>query len=592
MAKIPDIQQMGRRPTPGAPGPVSVPRTDFTGEALQNISGAVKGFAEALNRKQERDDLYLVEHATNKLEEKMLGLRETYSNKKAADVAEDKSFYDDNVNSYNEAHEEISGKLKNDNQKEMFNRRGDVAKMRFGVQLTDHMTRETSAFQKQVYDGGIELESDSAIANYSNPAAVKGSLLRIEKLSEAEAERLGYKGDIKKMMIKNNKSSAHIGVIKQAISEQQTPYAKLWYEKNKKEISSKEHAGIERLLESSNIRGDSQEAVDSYMLKNLTETEAKEQARKITDPKLRDATIQRVTSRYGEEEQIRERNQRAAGDEAWDIYEREGLDAVPETLLNEMDAKDRISLKSHNLKSAKGPITTVPETFYKLQIMMGSDREKFNDENLLKYKHQLSIGDFKTFVKAQQDKDVGDISVTKNSILMQGLANAGHEPKNLKDTGTAGKEARAIMDRFTLEEKTAVRLKGSDLNKTELKKLVDGLTIEVLKDPDAWFQTGARPVAEAEIEGVPTDLIDEIAQALVNDGKLVTDEAIRNEYFDMVLDPRTDPRYPGPGGEIRTFDKHFTRRPEEKPSVEEVERLKALPFHKLDPWMQRAITHQ
>jgi len=47
---------------------------------------------------------------------------------------------------------------------------------------------------------------------------------------------------------------------------------------------------------------------------------------------------------------------------------------------------------------------------------------------------------------------------------------------------------------------------------------------------EAWVFQGDRPAIEAEVEGVPQDMVDDLACAVRSAGKPVTDENIKAVY--------------------------------------------------------------
>lgn len=356
MARLPDVG--GERPTPRFGGVPEAPEMGGTAEATSRLGSAIAGFGEVVLQEKIKDDKYRVEDAFTRLQQSALDLSKGesgWSHKKSGDVATDGNFFEDHSKLFESASKEISDSLGNEEQKEMFARRYEVAKVGYSENIINHITKESGIYKGQVYKSGISARRDIAAADYDNPATVKIALLESEKLTETELDRLGVKGDARKMILKENKSAIHEGVIEQAVDDGNYEYAKTWFEKNQKNILGEKQDDIKKLLRVSGVKQASQEAVDEYIGKGLTEREAKAEARKIKDPDRRDATVGRITARYGEQAQELDRRQKDAGELVRSMYSEsidagqspeDAYDSIPQSTINSMDGAEHMALQN------------------------------------------------------------------------------------------------------------------------------------------------------------------------------------------------------------------------------------------------------
>lgn len=529
MPRLPDTT--AQRVTPGFGGITPA----YESPAPARIGDTITGLGEVVAKKKIESDKYRVEDADTRLQQEMIRLSkgdDGFTRVKSGDVGDD--FYNDYTGRFDEAAKNIGETLRNDDQREAFTRRAAVRRLGYSENLINHTTTEQNAFEKQTYDGGLLLEKDNASTDYDNPAVVKGSLLRTQKLSEAEADRLGLKGDVRKILIKSNLSVVHEGVVVQAVDDGNYQLAKSYFEKNQKHILGERQDDIKRLLRAGGIKEQSQQAVDGYVSEGLSETEARAKARKL-EPEVRDAALTRIAARYGEARQIEERDQTENGEMAWEIYSdtsisssaEERLNAIPISVLDGMDGKERAALQNRATLDAKGE--TVPSggaDYYRLKIMARDDPKMFQGVNALAF--NLSDGDRKEIIKLQTDEKKLVVSRTKTQIMRQGAINAGVSKRQAKQG--FGDEIEAYFRRFDEELASLQETSGKEPTVKEMSDISDRLTIEIIRDPTAYFFKGGRAAIEAEVEGIPSDVLDEVAKAVESAGKPVTDENMKTMW--------------------------------------------------------------
>ena len=539
MAKLPNPNEQ-TRPTPRFGGaPAQLPKLDAEARAKTNLGQSMVGFGEALAKAKIKDDKFQVEDATTRLQQRRLELRDGdggFTTYKSADVAGDKEFNTAHMTKFDDAAKEISDSLGNDEQKAMFAARANLGRVGHNSDLINHVTRERDAFNAQVYKGGIASEIDVAGADYQIKGKVDIALLRTKQLTTAEADRLKLSEDARKMLFKENASNIHETVIRTAIDDGNHMYAKDWYKKNQKHVLGNRQAGIEKLLRASGVRADSQEAADEFVTKYETEGEALAAARKIKDPEVRDATVTRLKARFGEAAQELDASQKAAGEQAWSIF---GVDKdindVPVSLLEDMDGKERVALEGVAAKIASGTkVETDWGAYYGLKEMVANDPVAFKNLNLMGYANHLGNTEMKELIKLQTDDKGITLARSKSQVMKMGADNIGINKKQIKQG--FGDDIEKYYQRIDEELRSFQQTTGKEPTTDDIANIVNDLSIEILKDPKAWFFTGGRPAYSAEIDGVPNDMVDELARALVGktdiDGKpvVISDENILKLY--------------------------------------------------------------
>ena len=175
--------------------------------------------------------------------------------------------------------------------------------------------------------------------------------------------------------------------------------------------------------------------------------------------------------------------------------------------------------------------------------MSTDDPILFRELNLNEYTHLLSPADREEFVKLQTSPQEITVARTKTQIMKQGAIDVGISDFQIREG--FGNKIEVYYRRIDDELEAFQINTGKKPTTKDILDIVDRLSLEVIKDPDAWFFTGERPAFKAEIEGVPTDLIDDLASAVKEAGQPVSDENIKTLYFFMTgIAPDVPPAAP------------------------------------------------
>jgi hypothetical protein len=164
------------------------------------------------------------------------------------------------------------------------------------------------------------------------------------------------------------------------------------------------------------LRGESQNASDSIMDKYNDRGEALAAARKIADPKLRDAVTQRVDSRFSEMKQIDDERRDNAFTNAATLVEKNGsVDGIDvrtwQTVLTPPQ-RQALEVRARQLREGEEPKTDLA-VYYDLLQQTQADPNAFIKRNLMADRPSLSASDFQSLAHLQVAMRVKDGSADK-----------------------------------------------------------------------------------------------------------------------------------------------------------------------------------
>jgi hypothetical protein len=474
---LPGVRLSGNAP-PSAFGGAAASQTLQAGDALMRAGTVVSDIAIDLQERENATMIFAAESAVKNdyvafdaEQRKRKGL-----NAKGVTGETDKWFADQG-----KQHSEALG---NDRQREIFGQQ--LARMR-----TQAM-QSASSYEAQEGERALADSTQASIVGSINIAAAAANEGRIsaDPTTEVPGPVPQVKRDIsthiavlaklngwspEKVKVETDRYTTimHKQVIGALVDSDPTN-AKHYYAANRDEIDGTERAQIEEVLRKGSVRQQAQEATDAIFEKGLSEREAFAYVRENYEGEAEDEINQRVRMRFAEADQIRERGQRRAADEAWSLYaSRRNLDDVPTTLLDRMDGRDIETLRDHAQRTATGKqVVTDPTTYYGLRSMIQQNPAGFAALDLRRYVGQLSPADFEEFVKLQTGTPA---ERTDASTLQQQLA-VTHNLLELKgeDAAKKGMLDKAVIDTVNAEQ---VRL-GKKLNYDERQKIIDRMLIE------------------------------------------------------------------------------------------------------------------
>lgn len=353
MPKLPTEADFSRQ-TPSATRPIVSYQTGQVAQATQQLGGAMADISAMVQKEQDRLDDIRAEEAINQAKLSALELshgENGFTKAKGEDVVK-KPIREDYNKRFSQSIKQIEQTLGNPNQIDKFRRRSAPLNLSYQSSLLGHIGKETEAYQDQTDLATIEVESQSAAANWQNPQEIIDAKARINYTINRTAERKGLSADAKKQLLGDKLTDMHKGVITSMI-ESSPAVAKDYYKKNKKEINGLDRAGIEKALNAGTVKAESQGHTDTIISKSMSFTDSLKEARKIKDADVRGATVDLVKERFREMDIAEKEAIDSAGTY---VAENKSLDGFPQMDLLPADKINSLNKNARDLRQGIEPI--------------------------------------------------------------------------------------------------------------------------------------------------------------------------------------------------------------------------------------------
>lgn len=525
MARIPSAYQQSRA-TPSASRNISTIDLSQGARAMQGLGASVNKIANEIEN--DRDEFERIQ-AEAALTLRLNKERESY--KQDNDYAtHSKRFYENS----NKILDEVGGQIKNPRSRAIFMERAKVAAARSQAVVEDDAFAKESDFNNAKLMEDIDGLTEVA---YTSPVD-RDNALDLINARIATHERQGFfgaNGKVKaEQMRKKITSNFAYNSIEMADPEKGR---EMLNGSLSKFLSTPQKDKLRQVLDNKEVDLHARGIVDDVMGQiesgQMTERQARDVIRSEykgseRDIKIADQAIQRLKIRSNEFKQDIMQAEKQASDVAWQTFTETGkISSIPAEILKSMDGKSRYMLEK-TAKSETG-LKTDWDQYYGLRQMMVKDKEAFMSQNLRQY--QLSNTEFKELVKIQTNEE-GEIELsrTKQQMINQGAVALGINLTKARKPGAESDKLNAYSRRLDEEFNAFQATHGKPPSKKEIGEIVDGLAIEIVKDPDAWFFDGKGKAYEFEIDGIPKNMIDDLARAVQGQGQDVTEENIKALY--------------------------------------------------------------
>lgn len=502
-----------------------------------------QAFDIAHEEKQKADDV-----ATTEAYTKTVALRNQlmYDSKSGAMNRKGKDAFgvsEEYGNKFKQGADAIQESLTSDDQREMYNKIRANEQRDLDSSLTKHTFMEAQAYDKETTVASLATAREDAVMNYQNPGKVQESLNMQKALIESHATRNGLPPEAVKQQLMDATSKTHEGVINRMLANGQDLAASKYYKEVKPLILGSDATQLEKALEEGTIRGSSQREALAIVGKGDDLTASMQAVDKIKDPKIQDATRERVKQRFQERETATKYASEQNFRTAYTIAEKtRSKDSIPPDVWQAMEPHQRASVDAY-LKKPDAP--TNWNEYYNLKTMAGSTalRDKFVKTDLMTYRHQLADPEFKELVQAQAEARKGDTKIidgfrNDQQIVNDALAEAGidHTPKQ-------GSNDAKLVNRFRKKVDEQVQsfaeTNGKKPNNGEMQQIVDTLMVKGVTEKGFFWNTSKR-VFELErgvdkhfdfdVKDVPNHERQKIESALKANGIEVTDDLIVQYY--------------------------------------------------------------
>lgn len=474
------------------------------GQSAANLGNTVVGLADkyATEEKKKADDLknLQTDKAFTDLETRIL-----YDSKNGALTkrGEDSFALPDQVDAeYKKGLEEISKGLNNADQKMAFekmaaSRKGDIDRK---VQV--HMSGERVKFDDATTESFLTNERGAAVLAYNDPIRIQQSLDRQQIEIAKHADRNGLPPEWVQSKMQDAVSKTQSGVVNRMLDLGDDRKAKAYFDEHKEQFSGQDVGHMEKMLEEGSIRGESTRKSDAIVAQGLSMSQAMEQVKKIEDPKIRDATSDRVRQDFQIKEAARRDHVEKLHIEAGNILDKTpDVSKIPFQQWNQFSVGEKAQLKQYAKTKSEGdqPKTNWGE-YYDLKSLASNPEtaKDFAQTDLYsQYRNKMGDSEFKELVNIQTAMRNGkspkelDGYRTNQQIVNDSLIQAGY------DTGAnASKSQKASVAGFkrNVDEQVAELEKrnGKKATNAEIQNISDSLLVKTVTDKGFIWDTTKR----------------------------------------------------------------------------------------------------
>lgn len=438
----------------------------------------------------------------------------------------------------------------NDYQKEQWRKK--MLDMSVGIDRTvrRHVGTEIISYDNSVATNLVKNEMDAAVKAYDDPERVGISLARQAEAIERISTNNGWSDEEKQAKINDAAGKTHKNVIERYLVNDRDMDAQKYFEAIKDTVTGDDLTVMEKQIEAGSLRGNSQRITDGFLNSRISESSAIEQAKKIEDPKLRDAVYDRIKMEFNMKDSAQRADVEKLHTSALNLIDNgRATDLTRIPGWPTMTENQRSSLISYAKAKTSGKnIQTDYNTYYNLKTMASTPgmQDKFLKTNLMEYRDKLDNGDFEKVIDIQTKLRKGDGSVKKTLDGFrsdQQVVKQGYEAAGLKSTDKEKfNEFNGRIESIQIAEQERL---GRKLNNKEMAEIVKDQAKEVvLKEGWLWddkkkmFELSDDEVKTIKYKDVPSADKINIEKALKSKGKQVSEEAVRQLYIKRVLNGR------------------------------------------------------
>lgn len=446
---------------------------------------------------------------------------------------------------YKKKADEIAATLSNPNQRAAFARSVTSRFADVDRQIQKHVSVEMKNYDDETTNAYIANEQSAAALNYQDPERVQMAIQRQQAAVLDHANRNGMPEEWAKAKLMDVTSKTNTEVVSRMLANGDDLRAKEYYEKNKETgFTGPDAIKLEKDLEEGSLRGESQRQSDKIFAANSNNMMAAiEETKKIEDPKVRDATMERIKNNFALKSAAEDQQRKKMQTEATNILDKSGsIDDIPPKMWNQFELSERSALKAYAKARAEGKdVTTKMEVYYNLRTMAETPalQKKFMQENLLTYAGDLSRSDLKQMMDLQAGLHKGDDKTIK---ALDGFRNDGQIVEDaFKAIGKSpSKDAEEYAQfRRRADEIAAQHAQNTGKKPTnkEMQGIVDSLMVQGVTEKGILWDTKKRAYElqdgesiEITAKDIPRAERSKIEEALKRRGIQATEKAVVDLY--------------------------------------------------------------
>jgi len=393
--------------------------------------------------------------------------------------------YDEFKGKFDTTAAEIEKGLSNPAQKQAFRERLMAHSTEFNNQSQRHVFQESQAFDDEVTTSRLAVAQDEAVLNYADPNILARNKYEQQKTILEYADRKGLPPEWVKNKMGDTISKTNSAVVDRMLANGNDLAAQKYYAENKDQFSGNDVVRVEKSLEEGSLRGESQRRTDVIMSQGKSMTAALEEVKKIEDPKVRDATQQRVREEYQLQKIAKEDLQTKQFNTAANIIEQNkgDRDAIPPRLWNNLELSQRNAIDARSKQLREGLQPTTDWTTYgdlKQIAMADETKNEFLRTDITQYRAKLADQEYKEMINLQAQLRKGDQSGldglrTKTQVVEGTLKAAGFNPNSKNE---AERQKIELFRRSVDTEVAQMKASGKHVGTEEIQSITDNLLVK------------------------------------------------------------------------------------------------------------------
>jgi hypothetical protein len=310
----------------------------------------------------------------------------------------------------------IASGLTSERQKVAFQARAQSRWQSLNAAVERHTAQEAERYDTETTTAALQNRMNDAVTNYRDPARVTQAVAEQTAILKDFAKRNGLAPEVVAEKVGTAVSKTHTAVIDRILTAGDDRAASAYYAANKAAIQGDDQARIDKALEVGSTLGESQRRADQIMAtRGVTRTQAFEAARQIDDPKLRQATEQRLDVEFS-------RRDRAERD-AYETLQEQAYRYVasgampPASIFGHLKASDQVSIRSALRSAARGvDVETDWATYYDLKRQLADPKNR-DTVDVLGKAGKLGQAELKELLREKADVKAGKASPTLRGFL-------------------------------------------------------------------------------------------------------------------------------------------------------------------------------
>ncbi len=489
---------------------------------------------------------------------------------------------------------DIDKSLSTERQRVTFSRAALARRADINKTLTVHVFNEVRKHDDIETENFLSNARQAAIANSGDPQRVNTEIERQSAAVADYAVRNGLGGEYVKQKTAQVRSDTHVGVVDRLLANGMDMQANNYVEAHRAEFAGDDIAKVEKWVEDGSLRGEAQRTSDDILRHYATEKDARSEAQKLKEPKLRDEVTTRIGIEFEKRRQIDAQEREEITRQSAEIIDRTGtVDKIPPAMWDRLNLNERAGLKAYARSIESGEkIKTDYRKYYEFVTEASTPelQAKFMQRNLMAdARPYLANDDFKYIVGVQAALRKGDDKAAdkllinermQTQIVNDAMVQIGLDPTPTDKTLETMRNKSLNFRRIVRERVRSHEMRtGKPATDVEVQKIVDDMVVHGKVPGSGYFfddrkheyelKPGERLIVKAK--DIPQSDRSQIEAALRNNGRVVTEEAVV-ELYNAKLNAGRQPQKPAIAPKLQTQKPQQQFRNERGPVVDQIPR--------------------